>query len=149
MGVALAIGVDTFGNRIRPVRNDRPVKRFQTDQFPPVRIGHMGPLMRALAQIVGLLFRERPLQVQILRNNRAIGFVADHDKALLGAHDVQRLGAVRHHAKLFARLQQHIPERASLTGRHRNLVGQLARERDAINPRVKPAQRPVSPLHER
>ncbi len=63
----------------------------------------MATLLRAFAQVVLFLLRNRPVQHQILRDHGTIGFVADHDKAFLGPHDVQRFGAVRHDAKLFTR----------------------------------------------
>ena len=107
----------------------------------------MAARLRAFADIVVFLFADRPVEAQILRNDRAIGFVADHDKALFGAHDMQSFGAVGGDVPLFASLKQPVPERAAQIGGHGDFVAQLTRERDAIGTHREAAEFAVFPLH--
>ncbi len=93
--------------------------------------------LRVCARLPGspLSFRQRPMQTKVLRDHGAIGLVADHDKALFGAQDVQAFGAIGHDAKFLARLHEGIPEGLPLRGRDRDLIGQLAREGDPVSAR--------------
>ena len=61
---------------------------------------------------------------------------------------MQTFGAIGHHAQIIARHHQRIPERLPLPGVHRDLVAQLARERDPVNAAFEPAKRAVRPFHE-
>ncbi len=108
----------------------------------------MRALLRPLAQIVGLLLRDRPVQAQILRDHRAVGLVPDHDEPLLGPHHVQRLGAVGGQPVRRARLQQRVPQGAAATRRGRDLERELAGEGDAEGARRAARQPPLAHVEE-
>mmetsp|Transcript_29498 Transcript_29498/g.57884 ORF Transcript_29498/g.57884 Transcript_29498/m.57884 type:complete len:216 (-) Transcript_29498:734-1381(-) len=126
--ILLPIGIAPQRHGIGPVRQDRAVRCLQPHKLPPLGVRHMAAGVRAFAQIVVFLLRQRPMQAQILRDHRAIGLVPDHDKAFFGAQDVQRFGAVGHHAQIGTHRHQRVPERLPLAGTHGNLIAQLARE---------------------
>ena len=60
---------------------------------------------------------------------------------------MQTFRPIGHHAQIIARHHQRIPEGLSLPCIHRDLVAQLARERDPVNAALEAPQRAVRPLH--
>ncbi len=147
MGIALPIRIAALCDRVGAIFEHRAVQSLQTDQLPTIWIVHEAALLRAFAEEIIFLLGNRPTQPQVLWDHSAVGFIANHDKALLSPHDVQTFRAIGHCAKLGARLHEHFPERQALIGRHSDFIRQLARERDAISAAVDPANRAIGPSH--
>ena len=146
--VAVTVGICACAHRIGPVRQGRSVRGFQPDKPPAFVRCHMHPFLRAFAQEILFLLRDGPVQPQILRDHRAIGFIPDHDEPFFSPQNVQTFRAIRHRTQISANRHQRIPEGLPLAGRHRDLVAQFAGEADPVGPHVEPAQRSVSPFHE-
>ena len=130
LGVALAVGVPAGGDGVGAFGENGAVFGFQPDEFPAVLVGHVAAQLGALAEEVMLLLRDCPVEAKILRDHRAIGFVADHDEALFGPHDVQGLGAVGHDAEGGTGPQERLPEGEALGGGDGDFVREFAGEGD-------------------
>jgi hypothetical protein len=76
------------------LQHDLRILRLQADELLAARCHEVGPLEPANADEIGLLRTDRPVEAEIVRRHRAVGFLADDDEALLGAQHVHRLGAV-------------------------------------------------------
>ena len=101
----------------------------QADQLLAVAAGGVAARQRATAEKVLVAGDERA-EPKIDRRHRAVGFLSDDDVALLGPHDMHRLGAVRGDAEGLADGDQPFPQFQPLIGRYIDLVTQLAREAD-------------------
>ena len=106
----------------------------QSDQLLAIGPARVGTRQRTLAQEV-LGARHEALHPQVDRRHRPVGVLADDDVALLRAQHVHRLGAVRRDAVRSTGLHQRFPHGPTVIGRHVDLVGELAREAHAQNPR--------------
>jgi hypothetical protein len=90
------------------------VERQQADQVLAVLTERVGPVVRPLADEVGLLLGHDPAHAEVLRHDRPVGVLADDRVALLGAQDVHGLGAVRGDAVGGTGLVQGLPESEGL-----------------------------------
>jgi hypothetical protein len=91
------------------------------------------PAAPATADIV-LLRGHHPPEAEIARRGLAVELVAG-DMALLDAHHAERLGAVGRDADAAAGLPSAPAQRIAIARRHRELIGELAGERDPEQPR--------------
>ena len=57
----------------------------------------------------------------------------------------KRFGAINHRIKFAPRLDQRADHRIAIAGGHGDFIGQLARERDAEQPRAQAAQTVIAP----
>ena len=70
-----------------------------------------GRMQRALSHEVVLGLADRPTEPDVIRRNRAVGFLADDDVALLGAQHVHGFGAVRGDVVRLAGRRRWLPTR--------------------------------------
>ncbi|MPM07842.1 hypothetical protein SDC9_54151 [bioreactor metagenome] len=85
-----------------------------------------------------LLRRDHPAHAEHLRRALAVQLIA-RGMALLDAQHAERLGAVGGGAEIGADRNQSCHQRRAIACRHRDLIGQFARERDPEEPRPEPA----------
>src|SRR5690606_28278297 len=123
--LALTIRIHALIDSIDAVGQHPPVNAFQADELPAFGIGHVAALLCTLADEIGLFLADRPAKAQILRDHRAVGFVADHDKAFFGPHDMHGLGTIGRNAQVLASLMQLFPKLKPAVGRNGHLKGQL------------------------
>ena len=136
--VALVVGRHRLGAHGHEMRAGpqprRAIDRLEADQRRPVGRQQRRPVRHDAADVV-LARRHHAAEPQVARRGLPVDLVAG-DVALLDAHDTQRLGAVGRDGELAARLHDAPDQRVAIARRHRDLVGEFAREREAEQARL-------------
>src|SRR3990170_978849 len=136
--VVLGGGLGVLGNEMGArAQADLPVERPQAHERRTRGIGERGPRRHEAANEV-LLGREQLAKAEIVRRGLAVQLAARR-MPFLDAQDAERLGAVRRDAEGRARLQDGAHQTVAETRRYADLVSQLAREGEAVDPRPRAA----------
>src|SRR5882762_5497592 len=98
------------------------------DELQPIRRREAGALRQRAADEIAVLL-QHPLKAEIIGAGVAVELRSRH-VALLDAQGVERLEAVGRYTQGLACLEHRRPRLQGVSGRYRQFVGQLARERD-------------------
>ena len=99
----------------------------KSHQLPAVRAAHVRTRQRSLADEIGFAARDGPGQAEIVRRDGAIGFLAHDEKALFGAQNMHRFGAVAGRAGC----AQHVPRGTGEARGNVQLEAEFAGKADA------------------
>ena len=82
------------------------------DQLLPAGRDQIRPRQRTLADEIRLGLGDHAGKAEIVRRDRAVGFLADDDEAALGAQHMHGLGAIGRQPKRCAARKDRLPDRA-------------------------------------
>src|SRR3990170_7517882 len=136
--VVLGGGLSVLGNEMSArAQAVFPVERPQAHERRTRGIGERGPRRHEASDEV-LLGREQLAKAEIVRRGLAVQ-LAPRWMPFLDAQDAERLGAIRRDAEGRARFQDRAHQTVAEARRYADLVGQLAREGEAVDPRPRAA----------
>src|SRR5579863_1798354 len=112
----------------------------KSDELVAIGREHIRARERPLADEVLLRFADRPVETEIGERRRAVGVLADDDIALLGPHDMHRLGAIGAAVLLPDLAPRRLPDRSAIVRGNVDLVAQFPGEADTHQPRLNAAR---------
>ena len=131
------------------IKNDGGIIGQQTDELLSIQVRHRRPRQRPLAYEVRLALADYPGEADIVRRNRAVELLADHDVTLLRTQHMHRFGAIGHDGIPRACLMDRFPNSTTVVGRHVYLVAKFAGEANAKQTHRYASDHPVAQAHMR
>ena len=134
-------------NDLRPLlQHDGRIVGQQSHELLAVVPQHVRPHQRPLADEIVLPAANQPAQPEVMRNNRAVGLLADDDVAFFGTQHVHRLGAIG--CRIPGR-HQRVPDRRRVFGGNVDLEPRLPGEADTEQPGGDARDQPLPNAHVR